>query len=172
MATWPEQAGRLRCLVPTVDDQLVALDGLATATDVVLDARSVHLKPRKHTPNIGVIVQTQDRLALQTAHQLVPIQVLDVRFHQPQMRCGQVLQYPKRVDWRHGGGGSPHLAVDRPAESLLLQVEKTRRALKVTLTTACLACWPTLLMCGRNCQDPSGYIRVSRIIPAFLAAIF
>lgn len=50
---------------PAIDDQLFAVDRFAATADVVLNARGIHLETRKYPPDIRVLIQAQDGLALQ-----------------------------------------------------------------------------------------------------------
>lgn len=61
-----EQSYGLRCIVPAIDDQFVALDALA-ATDGILNRYGLDVEPVKYPPNVGVIVQTHYRAAFQRA---------------------------------------------------------------------------------------------------------
>lgn len=77
-----KQAGRLRRSIPAVNYQFLSLHRLPAAANVVLDASRIHLEACKHTPNIGVVIQAQDGLALQPGHQLGHLLVLlKLKFH-------------------------------------------------------------------------------------------
>lgn len=65
-----EQPGRLGLAIPTVDDDFAPSGQLVATAHLIVDIQRLHLEADKNAPDLRMVVQADDGLALELAHHL------------------------------------------------------------------------------------------------------